>query len=106
MFDEEELRDELKKEIIGQDRAVEAVVKIVVIAAFGACDPTTPLGTFLMLGPTGVGKSQIGRSLAKIIHGDEKEAVTINCTEFRNPHDVAKLVGAPPDTSAMISLHF
>ena len=50
----------------------------------------------MFLGPTGTGKSQIGRSLAKIIHGEESDVVSVNCTEFKNPHDVAKLVGAPP----------
>ena len=91
-----ELRDGLRREIIGQDRAVDAVVRAVVVADLGICDPQRPLGTFLFLGPTGTGKSQIGRSLAKILHGDDREVVAVNCTEFKNPHDVAKLVGAPP----------
>lgn len=90
------LREQLKREIIGQDQAIEAVVRTVVVADLGICDPRRPLGTFLFLGPTGTGKSQIGRSLAKIIHGSESDVVSINCTEFKNPHDVAKLVGAPP----------
>ena len=96
MLKAEELRELLKIEIIGQDRAIEAVVRTVVVANLGICDPRRPLGTFLFLGPTGTGKSQIGRSLAKILHGNESDVVSINCTEFKNPHDVAKLVGAPP----------
>ena len=96
MFKAQELREQLKREIIGQDRALDAVVRAVVVAELGICDPKRPLGTFLFLGPTGTGKSQIGRSLAKVLHGDESEVVAINCTEFKNPHDVAKLVGAPP----------
>jgi len=96
VFKAQELRDQLKRELIGQDRAVDAVVRAVVVADLGICDPKRPLGTFLFLGPTGTGKSQIGRSLAKVLHGDESEVVAINCTEFKNPHDVAKLVGAPP----------
>lgn len=96
MIKADELREALKKEIIGQDKAVEVVVRSVVIAEMGVCDPNRPQGTFLFLGPTGTGKSQLGRSLAKILHGSEKEAVAINCTEFKNPHDVAKLTGAPP----------
>ncbi len=96
MLKAQELTDQLKKEIIGQDRAIEAVVRAVVVANLGICDPNRPLGTFLFLGPTGTGKSQIGRSLAKILHGEESEVVSVNCTEFKNPHDVAKLVGAPP----------
>jgi ATP-dependent Clp protease ATP-binding subunit ClpA len=96
MLSAKELRDQLKREIIGQDRAVDAVIRAVMIADLGICDPRRPLGTFLFLGPTGTGKSQIGRSLAKILHGNENEVVAINCTEFKNPHDVAKLVGAPP----------
>ncbi len=91
-----ELRDRLSSEIIGQDEAIDAVVRTVIVADLGICDPRRPLGTFLFLGPTGTGKSQIARSLAKILHGEETDAVTINCTEFKNPHDVAKLVGAPP----------
>ncbi len=96
MLKARELRERLNKEIIGQDQAVDAVVRTVVVADLGICDPRRPLGTFLFLGPTGTGKSQIGRSLAKIIHGNESDVVSINCTEFKNPHDVAKLVGAPP----------
>jgi len=96
MLKAKELREQLKHEIIGQDEAIDAVVRTVVVADLGICDPRRPLGTFLFLGPTGTGKSQIGRSLAKIIHGDESDVVSINCTEFKNPHDVAKLVGAPP----------
>ena len=96
MLKAQELRDQLRKEIIGQDRAVEAVVRAVVVADLGICDPQRPLGNFLFLGPTGTGKSQIGRSLAKILHGDDRDVVAVNCTEFKNPHDVAKLVGAPP----------
>ncbi|MGA2263318.1 MAG: AAA family ATPase [Acidobacteriota bacterium] len=96
MLKAKELRDQLKREIIGQDQAIDAVVRTVVVADLGICDPRRPLGTFLFLGPTGTGKSQIARSLAKILHGDESDVVAINCTEFKNPHDVAKLVGAPP----------
>jgi ATP-dependent Clp protease ATP-binding subunit ClpC len=91
-----ELRERLRKEIVGQDQAIDAVVRTVVVADLGICDPRRPMGTFLFLGPTGTGKSQIGRSLAKILHGQESDVVSINCTEFKNPHDVAKLVGAPP----------
>ncbi|MBI4481665.1 MAG: ATP-dependent Clp protease ATP-binding subunit [Acidobacteria bacterium] len=96
MIKANELREQLRKEVIGQEKAVEALVQAVVIADLGICDPQRPLGTFLFLGPTGTGKSQLGRSLAKALHGDEKEVLAINCTEFQNPHDVAKLVGAPP----------
>src|SRR3989442_7595793 len=92
----EYLREQLMNEVIGQQKAVDAVVRAVVVADLGICDPRRPLGTFLFLGPTGTGKSQIGRSLAKVLHGDENEVVAVNCTEFKNPHDVAKLVGAPP----------
>jgi ATP-dependent Clp protease ATP-binding subunit ClpC len=96
MIRPQELKERLKREIIGQDRAIDAVVRAVVVADLGICDPQRPLSTFLFLGPTGTGKSQIGRSLAKILHGSESDVVAINCTEFKNPHDVAKLIGAPP----------
>lgn len=96
MIRADELRQALKREIVGQDRAVDAVVRAVIIAELGISDPTHPLGTFLFLGPTGTGKSQLARSLAKVLHGSERDSIAINCTEFKNPHDVAKLTGAPP----------
>jgi len=96
MLKEQELREQLKKEIIGQDSAVDAMVRAVMVANLGICDPQRPLSTFLFLGPTGTGKSQIGRSLAQILHGKDSGLVVINCTEFQNPHDVSKLTGAPP----------
>jgi ATP-dependent Clp protease ATP-binding subunit ClpA len=96
MLRDHELRERLRNEIIGQDRAVEAMVRAVMVANLGICDPQRPLGTFLFLGPTGTGKSQIGRSLAHILHGQDNGLVVINCTEFKNPHDVSKLTGAPP----------
>jgi len=96
MLKEQELRDQLSREIIGQDKAIDAMVRAVMVANLGICDPQRPLGTFLFLGPTGTGKSQIGRSLAQIMHGNDSGLVVINCTEFKNPHDVSKLTGAPP----------
>jgi ATP-dependent Clp protease ATP-binding subunit ClpA len=96
MLKEQELRDQLRREIIGQNKAVDAVVRAVMVANLGICDPQRPLGTFLFLGPTGTGKSQIGRSLAQVLHGTDTGLVVINCTEFKNPHDVSKLTGAPP----------
>jgi len=96
MLKEQEVSDQLKREIIGQDRAVDAMVRAVMVANLGICDPQRPLGTFLFLGPTGTGKSQIGRSLARILHGNDSGLIVINCTEFKNPHDVSKLTGAPP----------
>jgi ATP-dependent Clp protease ATP-binding subunit ClpC len=96
MLKDQELREQLRKEIIGQDRAVESMIRAVMVANLGICDPQRPLGTFLFLGPTGTGKSQIGRSLARILHGNENGLIVINCTEFKNPHDVSKLTGAPP----------
>jgi ATP-dependent Clp protease ATP-binding subunit ClpA len=96
MLKDQELREQLRKEIIGQDRAIESMIRAVMVANLGICDPQRPLGTFLFLGPTGTGKSQIGRSLARILHGQDNGLVVINCTEFKNPHDVSKLTGAPP----------
>lgn len=96
MLKEYDLKAQLKKEIIGQDKAIDAMVRAVMVANLGICDPQRPLGTFLLLGPTGTGKSQIGRSLAQILHGTDTGLVVINCTEFKNPHDISKLTGAPP----------
>ena len=90
------LGQQLNKEIVGQDRALEAVVRSVVVADLGVADPQRPLASFLFIGPTGTGKSQLGRSLAKALHNDAGAVITVNCTEFKSPHDVAKLVGAPP----------
>jgi ATP-dependent Clp protease ATP-binding subunit ClpC len=91
-----DLREQLAGEIQGQDEAIEVLVRAVLVADLGICDPQRPLGSFLFVGPTGVGKSQLGSSLAKVLHGDENKIVRVNCTEFQNPHDVAKMVGAPP----------
>lgn len=98
MISERQLKKKLKAVIIGQDAAIDALARAVTIASIGICDPVRPLGTFLFLGPTGVGKSQIGRELATILHGSEQHPglVIVNCTEFKSPHDVARLTGAPP----------
>lgn len=104
MLSEKDLKEKLKNAIVGQDAAIDALSRAVVIASLGVCDPSRPLGTFLFLGPTGVGKSQIGRSLATILHGDggggqgleNQGLLVINCTEFKSSHEVSKITGAPP----------
>ena len=103
---EQELNTKLHKEIIGQDAAIAALVQAVVVAKLGVTDPERPLGTFMFLGPSGVGKSQLGRSLAAALHPDDTRiniaAIkapglrVFNCTEFQAPHEVSKLMGAPP----------
>ena len=72
------LGQQLNKEIVGQDRALEAVVRSVVVADLGVADPQRPLASFLFIGPTGTGKSQLGRSLAKALHNDAGAVITVN----------------------------
>jgi ATP-dependent Clp protease ATP-binding subunit ClpC len=92
----DKVRLDLLQKIIGQDHAIEAIMPALTLANEKLNDPKRPLGSFLFLGPTGVGKSELPRSLARLLHGDESSAVVINCTEYKGYHDVAKLVGAPP----------
>lgn len=88
-----ELRQKLQKEIFEQDQAVNALVRAITISNLGSTSIDHPLANLLFLGPTGVGKSQIIRSLAKII---QSGLIVINCTEYQLDHDIEKLIGAPP----------
>ncbi|HXK35772.1 MAG TPA: AAA family ATPase [Candidatus Paceibacterota bacterium] len=85
----------LRAEIFGQSEALDLVIKSVATAHLGIGDPDRPLHNFLFLGPTGVGKSEVGRTLARLLHGDDCGLVILDCNTFKNPHDVARLVGAP-----------
>src|SRR6185369_4751529 len=90
------LGEELHKRVIGQDEAVQAVAEAVVRARSGLKDPHRPIGSFIFLGPTGVGKTELARALAEFLFDDERAMVRIDMSEYQEKHNVARLVGAPP----------
>ena len=90
------LEDELHKRVIGQDDAVTAVAKAVRRARAGLKDPKRPIGSFLFLGPTGVGKTELARALASSLFGDESAMIRLDMSEYMEKHTVSRLVGAPP----------
>jgi ATP-dependent Clp protease ATP-binding subunit ClpB len=90
------LEDELHKRVIGQDEAVLAVAEAVMRARSGLKDPNRPIGSFIFLGPTGVGKTELARALADFLFDDERAMVRIDMSEYQEKHTVARLVGAPP----------
>ena len=90
------LEEELHKRIIGQDEAVVAIAKAMRRARVGLKDPKRPLGSFIFLGPTGVGKTELTKALAEQMFGSEDALLTLDMSEFMERHTVARLVGAPP----------
>ena len=90
------LEDELHKRVVGQDEAVTAVSEAVVRARSGLKDPNRPIGSFIFLGPTGVGKTELARALAEFLFDDEHNMVRIDMSEYQEKHTVSRLVGAPP----------
>jgi len=90
------LGDELHKRVIGQNEAVTAVAEAVVRARSGLNDPNKPIGSFIFLGPTGVGKTELARALAEFLFDDEKAMIRIDMSEYQEKHTVSRLVGAPP----------
>ena len=90
------LEDELHKRVIGQDDAVTAVAKAVRRARAGLKNPKRPIGSFLFLGPTGVGKTELARALASSLFGDESAMIRLDMSEYMEKHTVSRLVGAPP----------
>ena len=90
------LEEDLHRRLIGQDDAVKAVSKAVRRARAGLKDPKRPIGSFLFLGPTGVGKTELGRTLAEAMFGDEKALIRVDMSEYMEKHAVSRLVGAPP----------
>ncbi|HKI99172.1 MAG TPA: ATP-dependent chaperone ClpB [bacterium] len=90
------LEDELHKRVVGQDEAVTAVADAIVRARAGIADPRRPMGSFLFLGPTGVGKTELARALAEQLFDDEANLVRIDMSEYMEKHTVARLIGAPP----------
>ncbi|HTB14134.1 MAG TPA: ATP-dependent chaperone ClpB [Bryobacteraceae bacterium] len=90
------LSDELHKRVIGQDEAVDAVADAVLRARGGLKDPKRPIGSFLFLGPTGVGKTELARALASYLFDDDRALIRIDMSEYQEKHSVSRLVGAPP----------
>ncbi len=90
------LDEELHKRIIGQDEGVEKVTEAIIRSKAGIKDPTKPIGSFLFLGPTGVGKTELAKALAESLFDDESNIVRIDMSEYMEKHAVSRLIGAPP----------
>jgi ATP-dependent Clp protease ATP-binding subunit ClpB len=90
------LDEELHKRVIGQDEAVTLVAEAIVRARSGLSDPNRPIGSFIFLGPTGVGKTELARALAEFLFDDERNLIRIDMSEYQEKHTVARLIGAPP----------
>ncbi|HEY2845670.1 MAG TPA: ATP-dependent chaperone ClpB [Bryobacteraceae bacterium] len=90
------LPEELHKRVVGQNEAVEAVADAVMRARGGLKDPKRPIGSFIFLGPTGVGKTELARALAQYLFDDERSLIRIDMSEYQEKHTVSRLVGAPP----------
>ncbi len=90
------LEEELHRRVVGQDEAVQAVSEAVLRARSGLKDPNRPIGSFIFLGPTGVGKTELARALATTLFDDEHNMIRIDMSEYQEKHTVARLIGAPP----------
>ena len=90
------LEEALHRRVVGQDEAVEAVANAIRRARAGLSDPNRPIGSFLFLGPTGVGKTELARALAEYLFDDERAIVRVDMSEYQERHTVSRLVGAPP----------
>ena len=91
-----QLGEHLHKRVVGQDEAVEAVADAVIRARSGLKDPNRPIGSFIFLGPTGVGKTELARALAEFLFDNENNMVRLDMSEYQERHTVARLIGAPP----------
>ena len=90
------MEERLHQRVVGQDDALQAVASAIRRARAGLQDPNRPIGSFIFLGPTGVGKTELGRALAEFLFDDEKAMVRVDMSEFQERHSVARLIGAPP----------
>src|SRR5690606_34980908 len=91
-----QMEDTLHQRVIGQDDAVRAVSRAVRTARAGLKDPKRPIGSFIFLGPTGVGKTELARALAEALFGDEEAMIRFDMSEYMEKHTVSRLLGAPP----------
>ena len=90
------LEDTLKKRVLGQDEAVSILARAVKRGRVGMKDPRRPIGSFMFLGPTGVGKTELSKALAEALFGDEKSMIRVDMSEYMEKHSVSKLIGSPP----------
>ena len=90
------LENNMKKRVKGQDKAIKLVSDAIIRARAGIKDPNRPIGSFIFLGPTGVGKTEVARTLAYELFDDEKHMIRIDMSEYMEPHSVARLIGSPP----------
>ena len=90
------LEDNLRKRVKGQDKALHLVSEAIIRARAGIKDPNRPIGSFIFLGPTGVGKTEVAKALAEALFDDERHMVRIDMSEYMEPHSVARLIGSPP----------
>ena len=90
------LKEELHKRIIGQNEAVEAVAKSIIRSRLGINDLNRPIGSFLFLGPTGVGKTELSKALAEILFENEKAIIKLDMSEYMEAHSISKIIGSPP----------
>src|SRR5436189_2153953 len=90
------MEERLHQRVIGQDEAVSAVASALRRSRAGLADPNRPIGTFLFLGPTGVGKTELARALAEFMFDSEEAMIRLDMSEYMEKHTVARLVGAPP----------
>jgi ATP-dependent Clp protease ATP-binding subunit ClpB len=92
----ERMEDELSKRVVGQNEAIKKVADVIRRSRAGISDPNRPIGSFIFLGPTGVGKTELTKSLAEFLFNDEKALVRVDMSEYMERHSVSKLVGSPP----------
>src|SRR5690606_35508619 len=90
------LEETLHKRVVAQDEAIDATARAIRRARAGLKDPKRPIGSFIFLGPTGVGKSLLAKALAEALFGDEEAMIRIDMSEYMERHTVSRLVGAPP----------
>ena len=90
------LESRFHEKVIGQNEAIEAVAKAIKRGRVGIKDPNRPIGSFLFLGPTGVGKTELSKAVAECLFGGEKDLIRIDMSEYMEPHSVSKLIGSPP----------
>jgi ATP-dependent Clp protease ATP-binding subunit ClpB len=90
------MEEQIRERVVGQNEAISALCNAVRRSRSGLSDPNRPIGTFLFLGPTGVGKTELSKALAHFLFNDVNAMVRIDMSEFMEPHSVARLIGAPP----------
>jgi ATP-dependent Clp protease ATP-binding subunit ClpB len=90
------MEDELKKRVVGQDEAIEKIASVVRRSRAGISDPNKPIGSFIFLGPTGVGKTELTKALASFMFDDEKSLIRVDMSEYMERHAISKLIGSPP----------